>query len=300
MGCGQKFEPDLRGWKAYTIPARPLVHLEIDGRVKTLELPGDGLIGYRFAQWTKFQDRILLTQVSKTERCYDYQIISIDTTGTIVDTVYTAPANTPVNFKLAPNDSLLLLKTYDDNCDESDHYKYTFYNRYLKTGLPDTIFVGNARGILLPETVWSPDSKKVIIAKWAGLITEAFTYDLVTKDTTYIDEGNNFVWSPTENNLVAYVKDFSIYTRNIATGEKALVYQGTRKKSVKDFRWNPNGDFLMIHIRGYFLNIEAVMLGKSEHIYLSMKDKRESKVFHNDQVIHTWKEGRATGKVRIP
>ena len=264
-----------------------------------IELPGNEKIGYRFAQWTKFPDRILLTQIVKTQHCFNYQIIAIDTTGTITDTLYTAPPNTAVNFKLAPNDSLLLLKTYDDNCDESDHFKYTFYNRYLKIALPDTIAVGNARGILLHETVWSPDSKKVIISEWSGQQTKAFTYDLLTKDRKSIDTGSDFIWSPSDNNLVAYIKNYSVYTKNIKTGEEELMYKGKRKKSVTDFRWNPHGDFLMIHIKSYLLNVEAEPLQRHTIIYLSMKDKRESAVFYRDHRIDTWKDA-ATNHLLMP
>ncbi len=301
IGCGREFEPRLTGWKAYTVPARPMVHLDMDGRVTTITLPGDGSIGYRFAQWTKFQDHILLTQILETEHCHDYQIISIDTTGAILDTIYTAPPNTPVNFKLAPNDSLLIIKTYGDNCeDRSTHYQYTFYNRYLKTGLSDTITVGNARGILLHETVWSPDSKKVIIPEWSGSQEEAFTYDLVTKDTIYIDRGSNFVWSPADNNLVAYIRDYSIYTRDIKTGEKELIYKGNRKKSVTGFRWNPHGDFLMIHLKSYFLNIDAAPLQRHTIIYLSPPDRSESEVFYSEQRVDTWKDATISHKTFTP
>ena len=300
VGCGKEFEPELSGWKAYTVPARPLVHLDMDGRETTIKLPGDEGIGYRFAQWTKFQDQILLTQIIKTETCYDYQIISIDTAGVIIDTIYTAPPNTPVNFKLAPNDSLLLLKTYDDNCVESDHYKYSFYNRYLNTAFADTIAVGNARGILLQETVWSPDSKKVIISEWSGRQEEAFTYDLATKDTTYIDKGGNFVWSPSDKNLVAYLKDYSIYTKNIDTGEKELIYEGKSRRSVTRFRWSPNGGFLMIYLKSYFLNVEAPPLQRHTIIYLSLPDKIESEVFYREQRLDTWRSAGADNRRNKP
>jgi hypothetical protein len=297
IACGGKFEPELTGWRAYTIPGGRL-HLDLNGKEKTIALAGDKETGYRYAQWTKFQDNLLLLQIIKTERCYDYQIIAIDTAGTFVDTIYTAPPNTPLNFKLAPNDSLLILKTYDDNCgDDSDNYKYTFYNRYLKQALTDTIKVVNARGILLNETIWSPDSKKVIISQRSGGRTKAFAYDLESKDTTYIDKGSNFSWSPIDKNLVAYVKDYSIYTKNIETAEEELIYKGKRKKGAYDFRWNPTGDFMMVHFQQYLLNIDAPPLRSTKIFYLSMKDKRESKVFYDAQRIDTWKEGSATRKV---
>jgi hypothetical protein len=292
-GCG-KFEPELKGWKAYTLPGKPLVHLEIDGRETTVGIEGNQRITYRYPQWTKFEDHILLAQVIKTERCYDFQIITIDTTGAIIDTVYTAPSNTPINFKLAPNDSLLVLKTYNDDCEEdSENFKYTFYNRFTKQKLSDTISVGNARGIPLLETVWSPDSKKVIISQWSGGVTKTFTYNLITKDTAYIDKGSNFIWSPTDNNLVAYIKDYSILTRNMETGEREVVYKGKKKKSATDFRWDPTGEYLMIQTAGYLLNVEAPPLQTHNTIYLSMKEKTLSKIFFGDQKIHTWKEGAA-------
>src|SRR4051812_25215914 len=204
MSCERKFEPDLKGWKAYTLPGKPLVHLDLNGRETTVGLPGDTVSVFRYPQWTKFKDQLLLTQMVKTRHCYDFQIIAIDTTGTTVDTIYTAPPNTPLNFKLAPNDSLLILKTYNDDCEHnSDHFTYTFYNRYSKSSLSDTITVGSTRGIHLKENVWSPDSKKVIISQWFGGGIKAFAYDLVTKDTTYIGKGTDFTWSPTDNDLVA-------------------------------------------------------------------------------------------------
>ena len=293
LGCGQKFEPDLSGWQAYAVPARPRVYVEIDGRAREIELPGGEGTTYRFAQWTMVQDHMLLSHIVKTETCYDYQIIEIDTTGTILDTIYTAPPNTPVNFKLAPNDSLLLLKTYVDVCeDNGNDFKYTFYNRYTRKSLADTIRVGNAGGIMLNETVWSPDSKRVILSAWSGMEIKAFVYNLATKDTTFIDMGSNFIWSPIDKNLIAYIKDYSIYQINLETGSKEIVYQGKRKKKVMNFRWSPDGDFLMIHIKGYLLNIESGMTSKPANIYLSMKDKSESSVFYHDERIQTWKKTR--------
>ncbi len=290
VGCNKEFEPELTGWKAYTLPGRPIVHLEINGRERNITLPGDKNVGYRFAQFTKSENHIFLTQSLKKANCADYQIISADTTGTVIDTVYTAPPNTPLNLKLAPNDSLLLLKTYYDNCvDETSNFKYTFFNRYSKKSLPDTINVGNSWNIPLKENVWSPDSKKVLIQEWSGFLVKAFVYDLVTKDTTFVGKGSNFIWSPSDNNIVAYIKDLSIYTKNIATGENEILYEGRTKRSVANFRWSPNGDFLMIHLQTYLLNLKAPPLASTKIIYFSMKDKGESSVFFDNQQIDTWK-----------
>jgi hypothetical protein len=303
VACEKEFEPDVSGWKAYTTPARRLVqlNLELNGREKQIELPGDEKTGYRYPQWAHFEDHLLLTQITKTERCSDYQIISIDTTGTILDTIFTAPPNTPLNFKLAPNDSLLILKSYSDNCDDdSDNFMYTFFNRYSKKNLSDTVRVETARGIPLIENIWSPDSRKVIIQHWSGGGTKAFVYDLVTKDTTHIDKGSNFIWSPSDNNLVAYIKDYSIYSMNIQTREKEIIYQGKKKRSATEFRWNPTGDFLMIHVRSYLLNVEAGPLQSNKIIYFSIKDKRESRFFYDDQRIHTWKDGPSKKKTSNP
>jgi hypothetical protein len=289
LACSREFEPEIKGKQAFVVPARPMVHLNIDGRETTIKLPASEKVRYRFAQWTKSQDQILLTQIVATENCYDYQIISVDTTGTITDTIYTAPPNVALNFKLAPNDSLLLLKTYNDDCERSGDYKYSFYNRYLKKALPDTIDVRNARGILLDETVWSPDSKKVILSQWSGNLVAAFTYNLTTKDSTFIDEGTNFIWSPTDNDLVAYVKEYSIYLKNMATGEEGILYKGKRKRSVFNFRWDPSGDFMMIHYASFLLNIDAPMFRTTKIFYFSMEDKTESDVVFDNQRIETWK-----------
>jgi hypothetical protein len=291
MSCERKFEPDLRGWKAYAVPGKPLVHLDLDGRGITVGLLGDTNSVFRYPQWTKFNDQLLLTQIVKTQRCYDYQIIAIDTTGAIVDTIYTAPPNTSLNFKLAANDSLLILKTYHDDCEHSsDHTTYTFYNRYSKNALSDTITVGNARGIHFNENVWSPDSKKVIISKWSEGRTKAFTYDLVTKDTTYIGKGRDFTWSPTDNNLVAYIKDYSIYFKNIETRKEEVIFTGKEKRSAVNFRFNPNGEFLMIHVANYLLNVDLPILRSTKIIYYSLRDKTESTTVYDNQRIDTWKD----------
>ena len=290
VACGKEFEPNLSGLRAYQVPARPQIQLLIGEQEKTIKLPGE-VSAYRFAQWTKSSNEILLTQIIKTERCSDYQIISIDTTGIVTDTLYIAQANTPVNFKLAPNDSLLLLKTYRDDCEhENDQFNYTFYNRYSKKTLPDTIAVGNAWNIPLRETVWSPDSKNVIIQEWSGGTVKAFTYNLERKDTTFIDRGSNFIWSPVDNDVVAYVKDFSVYARNIKTGEKEILFEGKSKRGAGEFRFNPSGEFLMIHLNSYLLNMEAAPFQRHTIIYYSIKDKTESRRFYEDQRIDTWKE----------
>lgn len=293
FGCGSDFEPELTGWTASTDTFKPTIYLNIDGRSKKLELSGGDSIGYHDAQWTN-QDHLLLTQTVKRNNCYEQQIISMDTSGTVIDTVYQVSRKMAIDFKLAPNDSLIILKTCNWNCGnwDKDHdfnFQFTFYNRFSKKGLSDTIKVRNALNIILNETIWSPDSKMVVIEQWNGHNRTAFAFDLVTKDTTFIDSGSDFVWSPSDKDLVAYVKDYSVYSKNIRTGEKQLLYKGREKKKVKDFRWNPTGDFLMINVEGYFLGIESYITWNPTHVYLSMSDKKESKTFYNMEQIETWK-----------
>ncbi|MBL7852694.1 MAG: hypothetical protein JNN04_17450 [Cyclobacteriaceae bacterium] len=290
LGCGKDFEPDLSGWQAYSRPGRQMISLSLDGRNKEVDLPGDKSINYRFVQWTKVPDQLLIVQAKKTSACYDYRLLTIDTTGAILDTVYAAPSNTLLNFRLAPNDSLLLMKSYIDECDGDPYrFRYTFFNRFTKKALPDTIAVTDASGIPLRETVWSPDSKRVIIPEWSGLASQAFVYDLVTRDTTWIDEGTNFLWSPSDKSLIAYQRKHSIYAFNPDTREKTVLYEGRKKRSVTEFRWNPTGELLMIHLRSYLLNIEAGPTGMSSVVYYSLEDERESEAYRGDERVDTWK-----------
>jgi hypothetical protein len=293
FGCGSDFEPKLTGWTANTDTFKPILYLNIDGHSKTLELPG---YRYHDPQWIKNRNLLLLTQTLEINECYEYQIISMDTSGNVVDTIFTALPRKALDFKLAPNDSILLLKTFNWDCANRSNnlnydYRYTFYNRFSKKGLLDTIKVRNARNIGFSETVWSPDSKKVIIEEWTGNsgARAAFIFDLATKDTTHIDTGSDFIWSPVDNDLVAYIKDYSLYSKNIRTGETEIIYKGRKKKKVKDFRWNPTGDFLMINITGYFLNIESDALWKPTRIFISMPDKKKSQEFYNNDYIDTWR-----------
>jgi hypothetical protein len=289
VGCEKEFEPPLTGWRANTIP-RTRLHLRMDGRDKMINLPGDTLTGYRYPQWTKSAAELLLVQTRRTQTCYDFQIVSVDTTGVVLDTVYTAPSNVALNFKLAPNDSLLLMKTYRDNCEDSDDYRYTFYNRFSQKALADTIRVRNARGIPLLENLWSPNSRRVLIPNLDGRRSNAFVYDLVTKDSTYIDEGSNFVWSPSDTSLVTYIKDYSIYGKNVDTGESQVIFEGKKKRSAAAFRWSPAGDYLLIHIRSYLLNIESGPTTATRIIYYSIEDKMESRTYFDDERVDSWKD----------
>jgi hypothetical protein len=288
-GCGKEFEPPLEGWRANTIP-RTRLHLRMNGRDKMINLPGDTVTGYRFPQWTKSGSQLLLVQTLKTEFCYDFRIVSVDTAGVILDTVYVAPPNTALNFRLAPNDSLLLLKTYRDNCVETDDYMYTFLNRFSNKTLQDTIHVRNARGVPLMENVWSPNSKRVLIPQLNARRPNAFVFNLVTKDSTYIDEGTNFVWSPTDTSVVAFIKGYSIHAKNVDTGETSVIFEGKRKRSVAAFRWSPGGDYLMIHIKSYLLNIESGPTTATRILYYSIKDKVESRTYFDDERVDSWKD----------
>jgi len=293
FGCGSDFKPKFVGWTANTDTFKPILQLNLNGRLKDLTLPGGDSVRYYEPQWTK-QNHLLLTQSVKRGNCYEHQIISIDTSGVIIDTVYKAPPETAYDFKLAPNDSVLILKTYNWRCTGENNdlnldTRFVFYNRFLKKNLLDTIKVQNAININFNETVWSPDSKKVLIEKWDGLNRTAFVFDLVTKDTTFVSSGSDFIWSPSDKDLVAYIKNYSVYTKNTATGEERLIFKGRKKKSVNNFRWNPTGDFLMINISGYFLDIESYLTWNPTHIYVSMPDKRESKSFFNNEKIETWR-----------
>ncbi len=286
--CSADFEPNLKGWKATSKPFTRVL-LEIDGRESTVYLPDGEGVRYRFPQWTKAKDRILLVQMTTNEKCQDYKIVAVDTTGAILDTVFIAPSNTALNYSLAPNDSLLLLKTYLDDCEKTSQFRYSFYNRHTKKALPDTIPVSNSRGILLSESVWSPDSRKVIISSWGRSDVVGFVYDLATTDTTYIDEGVNFLWSPADTNIIAYIKDYSLHSLNLQTGAKEIIYEGKRKHAVTAFRWNPTGEFMMIFVKRYWLNIESGPTGNPIILYLNMKDRTTSKSYFSEERVDSWK-----------
>ncbi len=288
LACSNDFEPNLKGWKATTKPYTRVL-LEIDGKESIIYLPDGEGVRYRFPQWTKAKDRILLVQMTEVDSCVTYKIVAVDTTGAILDTIYVAPPNTVLNYSLAPNDSLLLLKKYSDDCEKTSQFRYSFYNRFLKKSLSDSIPVSNSRGILQPESVWSPDSRRVILTSWGRKEVVGFVYDLEHKDTTFVDEGYNFLWSPADSNVVAYIKGYSVYTWNLQTRAREVLYEGNRKHAVFSYRWSPSGDFIMLHVRRYFLNIVSGMTTNPVIIYLNLKDGTTSKAYFSNERVETWK-----------
>src|SRR5688572_2481091 len=83
LGCGREFEPDLSGRQVYTTPPNRL-HMITNEQESVIELPGDERIGYRYPQWTRFEDHILLVQMIKTDSCVNYQIVTSNADGDII------------------------------------------------------------------------------------------------------------------------------------------------------------------------------------------------------------------------
>lgn len=291
--CSADFEPNLSGATANIDFHTKNLLISINGRQKEFKLTTVDSINYYNPQWTNRQDFILAERHVDRDNCFDYQIVKFDTTGTITDTVYTPKKCTIVDYMLSPNDSLLLIRSYsykDWRDKQFGNVKYEIYDLQSKV-VTDSIIINNTKLNLdsFIETIWSPDSRKVLVFEKMDMKEKAFIYDLNRNDTTFIGVGVNFTWSPSDNNLVAYIQDLSLYTLDLKTDGREEIYHGRRKKKVTDFRWGPKGDFLMVNVSGYMLNIESKMTWDPLCVYISIPDKRKSKEFWYNQRIETWK-----------
>lgn len=292
--CSSDYEPAFTGKTIYHDWNSDKLKLNIDGQLKEFKLPTSETIDYNSPIWLRGQDTILMTKTEKTDSCYNYSIVSFDVNGNLQSTILKSEPCTIIEFMPAPNDTLLLLRTYNYadwfSKNKVGRVNYLVYDLF-KQSIQDSISFDNTNLELdkFHESIWSPDSKKVLLFATADNGEQlGFIYNL-NEGKKLLDSGTNFIWSPTDNDVVSYLKDNEIVFKNLDSNEKDIFYRGQEDKAINNFRWNPTGEFLVINFNGQFLNIDTKATWRPTSILVSVHDKRESKVFERHNVYDSWK-----------
>ena len=213
--------------------------------------------------------------------------------GKILDTLFTPAPCTIVDYMPSPNDKLLLLRTYkytDWYVKGTGRTTYFIYD-IEKNLFQDSIIFENSKLNFesLKETIWSPNSERTLLFS-IGENNEqaAFIYKL-GGEKTLVGRGTNFIWSPVDEHLVSYLNANTIFFKNVLTNETTEFYKGQKDKKINDFRWSPTGEYLVINLHGYFMNIASKTTWKPSRIFISAKDKWKSKEIFEHTVFESWK-----------
>jgi hypothetical protein len=292
--CGSDYEPTFSGKTISHDWNSDKLRFNIDGQQKVIKLPTNNDIDFNNPIWLRAQDLVLIKMTERSEDCNNYSVVTFDLNGHLLDTVYKAAPCTFIEFMPSPNDKLLLLRVHE----YADRYtkpkkgriKYLIYD-ITKQLIQDSLTFDNSNLELdkIRETVWSPDSQNVLVLSRVDNKGQfAFIYD-IKGGKKLLDSGTNFVWSPTDNNLVSYIKDNKIVFKNLNTNETTNFYSGQEGKRINDFRWNPTGEFLVINFNGHFFNIDSESTWRPTSVLVSVPDQKESKVFERHNGFDSWK-----------
>jgi hypothetical protein len=291
--CTSNFDPEFQGKTIYHSWSSDKIQLNLNGEIKEIKLPTTDTTVFNNPVWLKGQDRFLMTTSEKRQNCYTHAIVSFDMSGKLIDTVFT-PAPCTINYFMpSPDDKSLLIRSYvynDWKTTNTGTVSYFVYDLKQKTILDSIAFEKSRLNLEgFRETIWSPDSKQVIIFRsHRNNEQTAFIYDL-NKTSVLLDTGSNFVWSPTNKEVVSYIKKNKILFKNLATNKTEEFFSGDKNIIINDFRWDPKGEYLIVNLINYFTNAETGGTRKPSSIFISVSDKQQSGKFPKHTVYHSWK-----------
>jgi hypothetical protein len=145
--------------------------------------------------------------------------------------------------------------------------------------------------------MWSKDSKRVLISKKPEQSVNKrkpskwYVYDLNTGDTTFIDVGINFIWSPTQDHLIAFAKHNSLFFHFLDSNTTVQFYQLPKTHIIKSFQWTPDGKELLIHCIKNSLLLKPLGSKVSYAPYdvlINVNDKKIKKQ-SGHEIIESWK-----------
>lgn len=291
--CTSNFDPEFQGKTIYHSWSSDKIQLNLNGEIKEIKLPTNDTLVFNNPVWLKGEDRFLMTTSEKGQDCYTHVIVSFDLNGKLMDTVFTPAPCSIIEFMPSPDDKLLMIRSYvynDWKTTNTGTVSYFVYNLEQKT-IQDSIDFEKSRLNLegFRETIWSPDSKQVIISRSNRSNEQtAFIYDL-DKTSVLLDTGSNFVWSPTNKEIVSYIKKNKVVFKNLKTNKVEEFFSGDKNTAINDFRWDPKGEYLIVNLNNHSLDREATLTWKPASIFISVSDKRQSGKISKHTVYHSWK-----------
>ena len=196
---------------------------------------------------------------------YYYQIVQVDMSGQIIDTIYSAKENENISsYSISPDNEKILIRSFDyfawrqnrlltllenTNIDSSKFIiNYSIINIAKKTKEKEIEIKSLFELSHLIENSWSPDSKNILISyktvnnsqneeKIAILNTDKMNY----KD---ICIGKNAIWSMKNPDDIYYIQAKEIWKYKISTNTSKLIIKLKTSETFKNLRFTPDGKYL--------------------------------------------------------
>jgi hypothetical protein len=283
----------LKGQMLYHDWNTDVITIDSNGYTKKFKLPVVQLkTDFSSPVLYKNKDAFLMQMSEKISRdCYNYSIVSFNTSGELIDTILTAKNCNTIDFMLSPNDSLLLVRIFKYPASEGT-CTYKIYDT-KNLNVIDSLVFDSVRIPFLEgfnQNIWSPNSKQVLLFDNKEEFTPPIIYNLITKERTRLPQGgNNFIWAPNDANSIAYLNNNKIYFYNTASKKSTEFFRPKRKQTITNFRYTLIGEAIIVNIVAYWLNIESYITYSPKHIIISTYNKSDFEEYNNMRVIDSWK-----------
>lgn len=223
--------------------------------------------------WLHNTNRLLAGEEIDNNKAADYHsnLVIVDTSGKLVKRLILNPARHFMGWYYPDNndDKILFTESYLDGSFASGFSRTENLNilSLAENKIELRIDNFNRNGdLLIAESPWSPDGAMFVysIGKQHELwlsghllnahdstISGSYIFDLnKKKDIKFIEGSKEAVWNSTLN-LIAYIKDNSIWLYDLNNDSKKLIFSPFRNKpgAINNIHWTPDGKF--IYINGY-------------------------------------------------
>lgn len=244
--------------------------------IKSIEInpnyvEGKSTIRYTGYRWLHKQDGFVCQKfVYNPKKFMAYtkiHFVIVDINGEFKETLYEASEDEYItNYGVSPSDSKMVfsLCIRDTSIVSIDQWPVSIHiiDRQTKSTIRILNNFCPSDNFDLTEGCWSPDENKFIYT-----ITERktfkvngekvsklkrpkgiYVYDITKNEHTKIsDFGQDPVWSPKDNNTIAYVTDRDrIIFHDAITNQDSLYYQAKECEKITSMKWSPDGEYILI------------------------------------------------------
>jgi hypothetical protein len=251
----------LEGERLYFNSHTDSLELRKGESISKIGLPKIDNFHFNSPIWSKNENRVYMKiNENKNEDCQNQGIGIFSLSGEIIDAFYKDSCKI-IDFMPSPNDSLMLIRRFNYSDWIKGQYKYSdrklynidylIYNMNTKLIIDNISFKSELFLQKFNESNWSPDSERVLISRKLNQSVdlkneEWYSYNTRTKDTTFINNGYNFIWSPVDKNLLSFLNDNTIWFYYADSKTFSKFYQLPSEKKIKSFKWTPNGEELFV------------------------------------------------------